>query len=295
MTSSLMVPQFFILLFAGMWQSAPPAQSITSGPGEIRALALLEPCPEFGAETPTSQKTSQATAELSRKDLSQDSLLRLAAGLGNSCDRSAIDPLIDLLGHSSEDVRVAVIEALGRIGSPDGVGPLSLIVNTESNRVKLAIARTLLSVRRGNARAMALNYVASPAIELRDEEDMRIRGSVILTFNELTNNSFNQKAIIFLRNYLSLPDPKMVKIAEEVMRKLPETRNGKRELIGILKHRNDPQIRVWVCSWLGRLQIVEGRDALTEAAEKDVSPLVRTAAVEALKSIDRPSAAATRP
>ena len=287
MLNATLLNKCCLLLMVGLWQSPSPARMGEGSFAEITPMTLIKPCAESGPEAPQGQdgtKMARILEQLAQKDLDEDKASKLVESLGQGCDKAAVEPLIDLLlGGPSEKVRLSVVEALGRLGSPDAIGPLNNIVSSENNTVRWAIARTLLSMTSGNGRSVALNSIANPANELKDEADLRLRGSVILTLNELANTAYNRKAILFLYNYMQSTNPNIVRTAEEVMSQLPATRNGSRELIGILKHSNTPQVRVWVCSWLGRLRITESREMLIETAEKDISQPVRTAAAEALK------------
>ena len=140
-------------------------------------MRLIEQCEGTGVRVPepgSDKRTAEILDQLTQKDLSAEVLSGLIESLGHKCDRSAVEPLAGLLGHPSEQVRLAVILALGRLGDPSAVEQLAVIVNAESPRVRQAIARTLLSITRGPARNVALNYIASPAREVKDEDDMRL-------------------------------------------------------------------------------------------------------------------------
>lgn len=271
-----------LLLIVGVLQSERPGGSSRVEKLEITPIDLLQPCsaPEAGA-----QSGSQVAALLNRLKTDnppEEVLIEQVASLGRSCDSSALDPLLDLLSNPSIRVRLAAIEALGRLNDPAAVMSLAVLVSSESDQVRLAIARTLLSINKGNARSVALNSIASPGNALKGEEDMRLRARVVLTLNDLTNNAFNRKAILFLHVYLNSTDAMVVRIAEETLRQLPATRNGSREMLGIIRNSSSPLIRAWMCSWIGRLKIVEGREVLAQTAEKDSNEKVRAAAAEAL-------------
>ena len=271
-----------LMLIVGVLQSDRPGGSPRLEKSEITPIDLLEPCaaPQGGA-----QSGSQVAALLNRLKTDnppEEVLIEQVASLGRSCDSSAVDPLIDLLSNPSFRVRMAAIEALGRLNDPAAVISLSLLASSENSQARLAIARTLLSIGKGNARSVALNSIVSPGNELKGEEDMRLRGRVVLTLNNLTNNAFNRKAILFLHTYLNSTDAMVVRIAEETLRQLPATRNGSREMLGIIRNSSSPLIRAWMCSWIGRLQIGEGREVLAQTAEKDLNEKVRAAAAEAL-------------
>jgi len=291
MSFNQLLSKICLVLLIVTWLASPPVAMCQDSSTMIAPLVLIEPCSPAGAgirQNGSDSQTSSTPDLLASKNVDEETLVRQVEAVGRNCDKGAVEPLIDLLPTPSLRVRMAVIESLGRLGDPVAVDPLVQIVNTESNLVRRVIARTLLSIRRGISRSAALNWIANSSNKLRDEEDLRLRGSVILSLNELNDNSTNRKAIMFLFSYQQSADSNVVRIADEIMSKIPATRNGARELIGIAKHSNDPTIRIWACSWIGRLRLTVGREVLTETAEKDISPLVRSAAAEALKLIATP-------
>ena len=247
----------------------------------IAPIALLEQCVEMKSDGRIEESISLGM------NGARDEAARIGAIelLGRSCDRRAIEPLNGLLGDASPRIRIAVIEALGRLGDPGSVDPLIEQINGASNEVMLALVRTLISFKVHTARNAVVNFITSPNRPVTGEADMRVRGIAILTLNELTNNVYNRKPIGFLFEFQQSKDPAVARIAEETISKLPTTRNGARELVGILKNNHIPMIKVWVCEWIGRLRLSEGRDALTEAAANDRNPAVHEAATNALKLI----------
>ena len=286
MIANCLLHKSFFILLLGTWQVFPPVVSGQGSKPAIAPIVLIEPCPPAVARENGGETLASSTPDLlTSKNVDEDTLIKRVNAVGRDCDRGAVEPLIELLGSSSERVRIAVIETFGRLNDPVAIDPLVQIIKTESNLVRMTIARTLLSIRSARARNFALNAIANPSNVLRDEEDLRLRGSVILSLNELNDNATNRKAILCLFSYLLSTDSNMVKIAEEIMSKIPATRNGTRELIGIAKHSNDPEIRIWACTWLGRLSLTAGREVLAETAQKDISPKVRSAAAEALRLI----------
>ena len=253
----------------------------------VAPIPLLEQCAEMKSDGRVEESIglSQNSA---RDEASRVGAIEL---LGRSCDQRAVEPLIGLLGDASPRIRVAVIEALGRIGDPTSVEPLIEQMEGASHEVLAGLARTLISFKVHTARNAVVNFIASPnrpfggpvTSPIKSEDDMRLRGAAILTLNELTNTSYNRKSIGFLFEFQQSKDPAVARVAAETIAKLPTTRNGTRELIGILKNNHIPMIKAWVCQWIGRLRLIEGREALAEVVANDRSPEVHEAATAALK------------
>ena len=257
----------------------------------VASIPLLEQCAEM-----KSNGRIEESLELSRNS-ARDEASRVGAIelLGKSCDQRAVEPLIGLLGDASPRIRVAVIEALGRIGDPESVRPLIGQIDGASYEVLASLTRTLISFKVHDARLAVVNLIVGlsrpiggsisgpMAIQITSEDDMRLRGAAVLTINELTNNIYNRKAIQILLAFQQSKDPAVARIAAETIAKLPATRSGTRELIGILKKNNTPIVKVWVCHWIGRLRLTEGREALAEVAANDRNAEVREAATAALR------------
>ena len=249
---------------------------------EIAPLPLLEQC-QVGQSTPL---PAALIEQLGKSAGDEATLVDLIDRVGKACDPGAIDPLVGMLGNQSTKVRIAAIEALGRSGNQEAIDPLINILLTESDEVRPAIVRSMLSLQFQKARAAALNMFTHPLSNpVKGAADMRVRASAILTFNQLNNTMYNQKAIGFLHTFMQSNDPEVVRIATETMTRLPQTRNGTREMIGLVKNNHIPMIRIWMCEWLGKLKIVEARSALEQVAAHDPNLTARAVATEALKKI----------
>jgi len=105
--------------------------------------------------------------------------------------------------------------------------------------------------------------------------------------NQLRDVRFSRKAIGFLFAFLDYEDEKLRRIAEETALELKNTRNGFRELIGILKQHNYPVFRRKAAYYLGKYNIEESRPALAEAAAGDRDASVQKMAKEALEAMKK--------
>ena len=249
---------------------------------EIAPLPLLDQC-QVRQSNP---QTAALVSQLGKSVGDEARLVELIDQLGKTCDASAVDPLVGMLSSQSTKVRIAAIEALGRSADQEAIDPLINILLVENDEVRLTIVRSMLSLQFQKARAAALNMFTHPLSNpVKGEADMRVRACAILTFNQLNNTMYNQKAIGFLHTFMQSSNPEIVRIATETLTKLPQTRNGAREMIGIIKNNNIPMIRIWMCEWLGKLKIVEARAALEEIAASDPNQTARATAAEALKRI----------
>ena len=71
------------------------------------------------------------------------SLFWIAYLLGRSGEPAALTPLLELVNHSSDDVRASVAEALGRLGDPTAVTPLLEMLHDKAWFVRLHASRSL--------------------------------------------------------------------------------------------------------------------------------------------------------
>lgn len=249
---------------------------------EIAPLPLIETCRGRQSQP----QTPQLIEQIAKSAGDEKSLINLIEQLGKSCDTDAIDPLIAQLNNPSPRVRIAAIEGLGRSGDQLAYEPLFNILLTESDEVRPAIIRSMLSLQIHQSRAAVLNMYTHPlANPVKGPADMRLRGVAILTFNELNNTQYNAKAIGFLHSFMNSDQPEIVNIASEILTRLPKTRHGAREMIGIVKNNHIPMIRIWMCEWLGRLKVGEARAVLEQTAASDSDQKMRVAAAEALKRL----------
>jgi hypothetical protein len=248
----------------------------------VAPFPLIEQC----AELRDGGKMVELAGSLQNRELAAPARMAIIEKLGRSCDRGATEQLLGLLNDGEVAVRVAAIEALGRLGDPEAIDPLIDQIGAGPDEVRLALARSLISFKLTKARSAVVNVIIHPLNRpVLGEGDMRVRGSAILTLNELPNPAFNRKSIGFLYEIKQSPDPAVVKVVEETLTLLPKTRNGAREMVGIIRNNNIPGLRAWMCEWIGRLQIVEGRESLSEIAASDPDARTRAAAQRALEQL----------
>ncbi len=220
------------------------------------------------------------------KDREPKVRMHAAQELAKSCDKRATEQLVDLLHDQEISVRLAAIEALGKLGDRDSLRPMGELISEEDWRVRIALIRSLASFKIFEARVIVLNGITNPGgAEITDVDDMTVRCIAILTVNQFTDVVFSRKSLLFLNTFLQSKHEPIRKIAEQTMVALKDTRNGPSELVAMLKLSSNPEFRRWAASWIGKLGIERGRDALSEAAAKDASAEVKQAAVEALKAL----------
>ncbi len=248
----------------------------------LAPLPLLEQCTELRDEG----KMAELTRPLQNRELAGPARMAIIEKLGRSCDRGATELLLGLLNDGEPATRVAAIEGLGRLGDPEAIDPLIEQIGAGSDEVHLALARALISFKMNKARSAVVNVIIHPLNRpIQSEGDMRVRASAILTLNELSNPAYNRKSIGFLYEIKQSGDPAVVKVVEETLSLLPKTRNGAREMVGIIRNNNIPGVRTWMCEWIGRLGVVEGRESLREIAASDPDARTRAAAQRALEQL----------
>lgn len=251
----------------------------------LAPLPLLEQCAERRADGDISALVS----ELGNRSAGEAARVATIGKLGQSCAAGAVGEAQGLLGDPAPAVRAAAIEALGRLGDPESIDPLIDQIGqigVGPPEVGVALVRSLISFKSNKARSAVVNGIIHPLNRpVVGEGDMRIRAIALLTLNELPNTAYNRKSIGFLFEIQQSKDPAVVKIAEEALGLLPKTRNGAREMVGIIRNNNIPSIRTWMCQWIGKLGIEEGRESLTEIAASDPNQQTRAAAAEALKRL----------
>ncbi len=272
-------------LFACFWVAAC-AKAQTNAPtvAPVKAQPIYEQCAPLNAGTGADDAVAKAIAALK----SQDAKARAqAAGqLAAACDRRAVEPLIDVLNDADLAVRLAAIDALGKLGDPTSVDPLVGLIGDPEWRVRLALVSALASFKTFNARNMVLNGIANPSDHvIKEEADLRVRCAAILTCNQLKDPSYSRKAILFVYNFLKMPEPNLRAIAEQTMLELKNTRNGVNELVAILKNDHNPELRRWSALWLGKIGGDAARQALEFAAGNESDEGVKAVAADALKQI----------
>lgn len=251
---------------------------------EIKPQPLYDQCAALAAGGAEDDATARAIASL--KDQNAVKRAESARQLGKSCEKRAVDPLIDLLKDADIDVRIAAIESLGRLGDNDSVQFLIDQTFSREWRVRMALISTLASFKIFQAKNMVVNGIANPNGEdISDIDDMRVRCSAILTMNQLKDVSHSRKSLLFLNTFLRSQHAPIREMAEKTMFALKDTRNGPIELIALVKQSNDPHLRKWVIEWIGKLKIEKAVDVLENSAVSDSDPKVQQAAKDALAAI----------
>lgn len=256
-------------------------------PAPIKALPIYEQCKTLTAGTATDDATAKAIAALKSRDAKARA--QAARQLSQSCDSRTVEPLIDLLTDADSDVRIAVVEALGKLGDPNSVQPMIEIAGGSDWRVRMALVSSFASFKTFLARNAVVNHIANPSgADITDENDMRVRCAAILTACQFTDVSHSRKSILFLYDFLQSKHENIRKLAEQTLMELKNTRNGAKEMAAILKQSNDPSLRRWAATWIGRIGLEGARNALQEAADTDSDPEVKRLAAESLKQLPVP-------
>jgi hypothetical protein len=254
-----------------------------SGAPPLRAEPLYEQCAQLKND---SEPTPGAIATLKDKETAKR--IKAAESLAKSCDSRAVEPLVAALKDPEAQVRLAAVEALGQLGDRSSIESLIETMSDEDWRVRAALGRTLCSFQVYQSSNAALNTLVNPAgRKINDEGDLRARCFGILMINQLRDVRFSRKAIGFLFTFLDYEDEKLRRIAEETALELKNTRNGFRELIGILKQHNYPDFRRKAVYYLGKYNLEEARPALAEVAAGDRDPSVQKVAKEALEGMKK--------
>lgn len=257
--------------------ATPPTKNLQSKNPKARLKAAAQPSAEDGVK--------RTLAAL--KDKEPKTRIEAAQQLSKMCDQRAVGPLIAALKDEDPLVRVAVVEALGHLGDRAAIEPLIEAVQDQDWRVMMALGRALCSFQAHSASDAALNSLANNISRpITDENDLRARCTTILAITQLRDVNFSRKAVYIVFVLLDHERESYRRIAEQTMFELKKTRNGKRELIGILKQNNNPIFRQKAADWLGKLAAEEARGALGEASVADGDARVRGAAAESLRLLD---------
>jgi HEAT repeat protein len=270
----------FFALFVVSIICAPAFAQPPAGLQPLRAEPLYEQCSSL-------QNIGEAVAGTiaSLKDKDAQKRVKAAETLAASCDARAVEPLVATLKDPEVAVRVAAVQALGQLGDRSAIELLIEAIGDEDWRVRAALARALCSFQAYASSNAALNTLANPAgKKITDEGDLRARCQAILMINQLRDVRFSRKAIGFLFGFLDYQDEKLRRIAQETALELKNTRNGFRELIGIIKQSNFPDFRRKAVYYLGKYKIEETLPILTEISIEDRDPVVRKMAKEAVES-----------
>ncbi|MBK7597930.1 MAG: HEAT repeat domain-containing protein [Acidobacteria bacterium] len=254
-------------------------------PSRAHSLPVVDQCPSLSSGIGADDAVGKAIEKLK----SEESVQRLEAAkqLSQACDRRATDPLIDMLKDEDPSIRIAAVEALGKLGDPDSISSIALLTADPDWRVRKSLISSLTAFKDFYARNMVLNGIANPGgATITDINDMIVRCSAILTLNELKNVDFSRKAILFLKHFQESENPEIRQLADETMFALKDTRNGPAEIVGILKQMSSPDIRIWMAHWAGKIGLERARQTLTDLAAEDKNQTVRQTAADALKALD---------
>ena len=197
--------------------------------------------------------------------------------------------MIARLGASSLSTRLAAIDGLGRLGGQESAEALIEQLFDPSPQIRLALIPAMVAFPEFRMRNSVLNSIArgNPQ-ETETPEKASLTGVAMLTLNQLIDTSYNRKAILFQFELEQAGIPAILPTVMSSMGGLTKTRNGVRELIGILKKHNSALIRKWAATWLGKLRAEEAREALQNSAVNDQNSAVKDAAAAALQELDRP-------
>mgnify|MGYP001009378059 CR=1 FL=1 len=251
----------------------------------LKTPALYEQCQSLTESAANTDAIAKAAAALKGADAKkrQEALQTLV----KSCDPRAGEALLGALRNEDATVRVAVVEALGKLGSQDAIDPMIEALQTDQDaRVRAALGLALGSFNVHRARNAALNVLVNTGgAKVTDEAEMRARCFGVLVVNQMRDVRFSRKAISFLFDFLDNADPKLRALAETTAAELQHTRNGVHELIGILQQHNFPDFRRKAAYWLGQWGAAEARDALQQAALGDRDASVQQVAKAALAKL----------
>lgn len=273
----------FVIVMLGsvLWFNAACASAQSSS---IKPLPIYEQCRALNTAGAADDAVVKTIAGL--KDADAKTRIQAIHQLSQSCDKRAIDPLLDLLGDQEPTVRAAAVEALGKLGDQETVQFLIDITGDQDPTVRMALISALASFPTFKARNAVVNNIANPnGLDISDEGDLRVRCAAILTVCQFKDVSHSRKSILFLHEFLNSRQETTRKLAEQTMLELKNTRNAQNEMIAILKQSNNPSLRRWAATWIGKIRFSGAREALQEAAATDSDSSVKQLAAESLKML----------
>ena len=208
--------------------------------------------------------------------------------LGGTCDTRAVQAMIARLGDESLPIRLAAIDGLGRLGGQESADALvELLWSDPGPQIRLALIPAMIAFPSRKLWGLVRDLIAVNNTEKTDTpEKAHVKGVAMLTLNQLTDTSHNRKAILAQFDLENSEIPAIQPTVAASMRGLTKTRNGVRELIGILKVHNTPLVRKWAATWLGKLRAEEARETLQNTAVNDLNSEVRAAAGAALRELN---------
>ena len=245
----------------------------------LKVPTIIEQCESLSeAENPVIAKLSKDLATQS-----SEQKIKAAETFAGTCSKKAVDPLISLLADTDPLVRVAAVEALGKLGDRESARNLEELYGDPDWRVRYVLGSALFAFPVFVTRAGANNSIGGGSpIPVTTDGDMIARCHAILEAQQVNDPSFSRKTINFLFGYLDSDNPIVKKYAQETMKLLPSTRNGQFELMGCLKSHANPNWRKKAAYWLGELKVVRARAIIENAIENDVDATVKQWAKEAL-------------
>lgn len=271
----------FFCLISSAWVGSACAKAQTA---PIKSQPIYEQCAALSTGTATDDVVARAVLALKSSDAKARA--QAAQQLAAACDSRGVDPLIDLLKDPDTSVRIAAVDALGKLGDPVSIQPMIDTVAEQNSQVRMAMISAFASFKVFLARNAIVNHIANPSgADISDDADMRVRCAAILTACQLKDVAHSRKSILFLYDFLQSKHENIRKLAEQTMYELKHTRNGATEMAGILKQSNDPMLRRWAATWIGRIGLEGARGALEEAAATDSDPSVKQLAAESLKQL----------
>jgi HEAT repeats len=224
----------------------------------------------------------------------KDAKIRAQAAqeLASACDKRAASPLIGLLSDDDPKVRMAAVATLGKLGDRAAIDPMLEALDKEQSwEVRYAYGSALAAFQIYRASYAVLNTIANPqGQKVKTEAEMRARCYAVLMVNQLRDVQFSRKGVSILFGYLDHEQPALSQMAEQTMVSLKETRNGRHELMGILRQSHNPEFQIKAAKWIGQLGIEDARDVLEEitgAEAGSVNLSVQKAARDALALLDK--------
>jgi HEAT repeat protein len=207
--------------------------------------------------------------------------IAVAEALGKIGDRRAVEPLIATLQDRDSKVRERAAWALGQIEDPRAVEPLVALLENGEKKERVADETD------GTAAAEALGHLGSAAVEpllaiLRGNHESRVRGRAMEALGQIGDPRTVGTLAAALQDHELSVSSRID--AAEVLARMGDPR-GVELLVSVLQDGNQyAWVRVSIIKKLVQIKDVRSMEAL-EAALKDDELLVGRAAAEALGEI----------
>lgn len=268
------------LLFVAAACAQAPAEELVP-----KVEPLYTQCKSLDGAASESAKVEAALAGM--KSEAAEARVTAAGQLGRSCDRRAVEPLLKMAREDREvEARVAAIKALGELGAPETIDPLLELIDDPDWRIKLPLSRTLCSFEQHRSSYDVLNRLVNAAsLTIASDGELYARCQGILMINQLRDEGFSRKAVLFLFSLFDLKQESQRRIVEATARELGKTRNGGYQLLGILQQSLNPHVRRQAAYWIGELGIEMAAESLVRVAAEDRDARVRQAATDALAKL----------